>query len=97
ALVLVVQDVAVKHPLPREIVEAHDESHGFLPADVDHVLPARKRLRLSIALDDLELKSVHVEGMIHPDQILDLPYLRGTERGREIDAGKIEVPVVDHP
>jgi hypothetical protein len=40
SLVLVVQDVAVEHPLSRMIVVAHDEAHGLSLRHVDRVLPA---------------------------------------------------------
>jgi hypothetical protein len=86
ALVFVIQDVTVKHPFSGEVVKSHDEAHRFMLGNVHRVLPAPIRLRNSIPIDDLELEAVQMERMIHADEVLDLPDLRGAKPGGDIDA-----------
>src|SRR5688572_5804790 len=86
----------MKHPLSGKIVKPYDEPNRFLPSHVNDVLPAVERLRFAIPLDDLELEPVHVEWMVHADQVLDLPDLRCAQLRGVIHASEIEVAVVDH-
>lgn len=71
-MILMIKDVAVKHPLSRMVVVADDESYGFALSHFDRILPASIALRYTSAVEHLELESVQMEWMIHPDQILDL-------------------------
>ena len=86
----------MKHPLPGEVVEPDDKPHCLLPSHVDDVLPARERFRLPVALENLELEAVHVERVIHADEVFDFPDFGGAQFRREVDARKVEVAVVDH-
>src|SRR5690606_24916919 len=55
-LILMIQDVAVKHPFAGMIVIPNDESHSLVARHVDRVLPAEERLRYAIPVDYLELE-----------------------------------------
>src|SRR5687768_3858511 len=74
-MVLVVQDVTVKHPLSWIIVVPDDEARGLVPRHVDHILPAAIALGDTVPVEHLELKAVQVERVVHADEVLDLPDL----------------------
>src|SRR5437870_11147281 len=79
AVVFVIEDVAVEHPLPRIVVVAHDDSRRRMFRDVEHVLPGEIRLAHSVTVQHLELESMQVERVIHANDVLDLPDLGGAD------------------
>jgi len=73
AVVFMVQDVAVEHPLPWVVVVAHDDARARVLRDVQHVLPGDVWLPYSIAVD---IESFEVEGnlrRIHAVIFVDRP------------------------
>src|SRR5436305_7253822 len=96
AVVFVIEDVAVEHPLPRIIVVAHDDSRRRMFRDVEHVLPGEIRLAHSVTVEHLELESMQVERVIHANDVLDLPDLGGADGGADVDAVHVHQLSVDH-
>src|SRR5687768_2047676 len=81
-----IEDVAVKHPLSRIVGIPHDESRGLVLRYVHAVFPASIAYRYTVAIQQLELKSVQVEWMVHPHEIFDLPNLGCSELRGHIHA-----------
>src|SRR5687767_568384 len=84
-----IEDVAVKHPLPRIVGIPHDESRGLVLRYIHAVLPASIAYRHAVAIQQLELKSVQMEWMVHPHEILDLPDLGCSELRGYIHASHV--------
>src|SRR6185312_5815128 len=95
--VLVIHDVTVVHPLPREIVESHDDAHRRMRRHVHGIQPVRKRLRHAIAVEHLKAEAVQMKRVVHPHQVLDLPDFRRMEASREIHPREIHHLAIDHP
>src|SRR5690606_18310577 len=83
-VILMIEDMAVEHPLPGIVVVADDEPDGLVLRNVDDVLPAPERLGNAVPVDDLELEAMQVKRMVHPDEVLHLPDLGGAERCLDI-------------
>src|SRR5580765_8999920 len=95
SVILVIEDVAVEHPLAGEVVESHDEPDGLVPGNVDRVLPTRKGLGHAVPIENLKLESVQMEGVIHADEILDRPDFGGAQPGAFVHAGHVHRAAVD--
>src|SRR3982751_4898083 len=91
-----IEDVAVEHPLSGIVVVANDDSRSRVLRNVQHVLPGAVRLRHTVAIEYLELKTMQMEWMVHADDVLDLPDLRGADLGADVHAGHVHQLAVDH-
>src|SRR5438105_8763425 len=97
SVIFVVEDVAVEHPLPGIVVVADDDARRRVLGDVEHVFPGEIRLTHSVAIQHLKLKSVQMEGMVHPDDVGDLPDFRRPDARADIHPRHVHVLAVDHP
>src|SRR5215208_2214450 len=95
AVVFMVQDVAVEHPLSWIVVVANDDAGRRVLGDVQHVLPGTVRLGHAVAIEDLELKTVKMERVIHPNDILDLPDLSRANSSAHINPRHVHRLAID--
>ena len=85
-MILVIQDVAVIHPLSCKVSKAKNYPNCRVLRNIYRVLPASERLGLPVAIDYLELKAVQVKRVVHSNDILDLPDLDIAELSCFIDS-----------
>src|SRR6266516_2294393 len=96
AVVFMVQDVAMEHPLPWVIVVADDDARRRVLGHVQHVLPGEIRLTYAVTVEYLELEPVQVERVIHADDVLDLPDLSRADLRAHIYARHVHQLAIDH-
>src|ERR1019366_1264539 len=65
AVILMVEDVAVEHPLARVRVEVNDKSHGLVFRHIHRVLPVPVTHRHAIPVEQLKPETMQMEWMIH--------------------------------
>jgi hypothetical protein len=87
---MVLQDVAVIHPLPGAIVGNPCNAYPPPRGHVYRILPGEERRRAPVHVDDLEEEAVEVKGMIHRGPVDQVPYLQLPDRARLS-------PVMDFP
>src|SRR5690606_22628136 len=95
ALILMIENVAMKHPFASKIIESDDETCTAKCGEIHRVLPHGLRLRHAVSVEDLKLEAVQVEWMIHSDEVLNLPDFGGAQGGLLIDAAHVHRLPVD--
>ena len=73
ALVFMIEDVAVVHSAPDEILKADSNGDRFIAFEGDGVFPSQQCLGLAVPFDDLKAVGMQMEGMIHAGFVDNAP------------------------
>src|SRR5689334_17544497 len=81
---MMLEDVAVIHPLARAVIRHERDSHTTLRWHVDRILPRPERRWLAVHVHDLEEEAVQVERVIHHRVVDDVPHLQLPDLHRRV-------------